>query len=270
VSKSPWRRDFTVGRYRELLIALLQSGYTSWNPFDPQERENPLTGKRLVMLRHDVDKPSRMTETLAALENHFGLRAVYYFRRGPRGFDTEVIGRVSSLGHAIGYHYETLCKSRGDFPQAIELFRKELAELRRMAPVTTACMHGSPLSKWDNRRLWERYDYRELNIRFDPYFDLDFNQVLYLTDTGRKWNGQAAVIRDRVPSGFRLEMKTTADIVRALNRGTLPDRVMISSHPHRWDDRPSPWLRELFWQNIKNVGKSILGRLRPQATGVKR
>lgn len=269
MSKSPWRRDFTVGRYRELLLALLHSGYTSWCPFDQSERENSPGGKSLVMLRHDVDKPSRMTSVLAALENHLGLRAVYYFRSGPHGFDAEAIGRISSLGHAIGYHYETLCKSRGDFPQAIELFRKELSELRRVAPVATACMHGSPLSRWDNRRLWERYDYRELGIRFDPYFDLDFNQVLYLTDTGRRWNGQAVSLRDKVSSGFQLNMKTTADIISALDRGKLPDQMMINSHPHRWDGRPAPWLRELLWQNVKNVGKRVLGRLRPQPTGVR-
>ena len=59
-------------------------------------------------------------------------------------------------------------------------------------------MHGSPLSKWDNRDLWKRYDYRDFGIIAEPYFDVDFNEVLYLTDTGRRWNNSKASVRDKV------------------------------------------------------------------------
>ena len=39
-------------------------------------------------------------------------------------------------------------------------------------------MHGSPLSKWDSRAIWEKYDYRALGITAEPYFDIDFNKDL--------------------------------------------------------------------------------------------
>lgn len=48
-------------------------------------------------------------------------------------------------------------------------------------------MHGSPLSKYDNREIWKKYD---------------FNQFFYLTDTGRRWDGKYAV-RDKVESKER-------------------------------------------------------------------
>ena len=42
---------------------------------------------------------------------------------------------------------------------AIDDFRLNLEKLRKLYPVKTICMHGSPFSKWDNRDLWKKYDY---------------------------------------------------------------------------------------------------------------
>jgi len=50
--------------------------------------------------------------------------------------------------------------------------------LRKIAPFKTICKRGSPLSKYDNRRLWDKYDYREEEIICEPYLDIDFNKVL--------------------------------------------------------------------------------------------
>jgi len=60
-------------------------------------------------------------------------------------------------------------------------------------------MHGSPRSPYDNNEVWKKYDYRELGIIAEPYFDLDFSKVLYLTDTGRRWDGEGVSIRDKIP-----------------------------------------------------------------------
>ncbi|MBA7530624.1 hypothetical protein ES705_22833 [subsurface metagenome] len=81
---------------------------------------------------------------------------------------------------------------------AIESFQKNLETLRKIAPVKTICMHGSPLSKWDNRNLWEKYDYKAFGIIGEPYYDVDYSKVLYITDTGRKWNNQSVSVRDKV------------------------------------------------------------------------
>ena len=61
-------------------------------------------------------------------------------------------------------------------------------------------MHGSPLSKYDNKLLWKYYNYRDFGIIGEPYFDVDFSKVLYLTDTGRRWNGNRVSIRDKISS----------------------------------------------------------------------
>ncbi len=43
-------------------------------------------------------------------------------------------------------------------------------------------------------------------------------------------------------------------------QGALPERVMINTHPHRWHDRPLPWMKELVWQSAKNVVKKVLAK----------
>jgi len=137
-------------------------------------------------------------------------------------------------------------------------------------------MHGSPLSKWDNRDLWERYDYRDFGIIAEPYFDLDFDEVFYLTDTGRRWDGDSVSVRDKVKMLERGNVKTlerkkefwnlkfrhTWDIIKAVERGLLPDKIILNVHPQRWTDNPLEWTKELDWQNFKNVIKRLMLKLR--------
>ena len=78
------------------------------------------------------------------------------------------------------------------------------------------CIHGSPLSKWDNRLLWEKYNYSDFGIVFEPYFDLDFNEVFYISDAGRSWNNEKVSIRDRVQTSFNIKINSTDDIIKLL------------------------------------------------------
>jgi len=88
----------------------------------------------------------------------------------------------------------------------------DLRRLREFYPVKTICMHGSPLSKYDNKLLWDKYDYRDYGITAEPNFDVDFDEVLYLTDTGRRWDGDRVSVRDKVkghPSEIRFAVVWT-------------------------------------------------------------
>ena len=120
------------------------------------------------------------------------------------------------------------------------------------------------------------HSYRDFGILCEPYFDIDFNEVFYLTDTGRRWDGKFAV-RDRVGSreygvgskeyGVRSKekgekkwsaYKATNDIIRSVEEGTFPQQAMMTFHPQRWHSRPLLWVKELVWQNVKNQGKRVL------------
>jgi len=40
-----------------------------------------------------------------------------------------------------------------------------------------------------------------------------------------------------------LRFRTTWDIIEAVEKGMLPDKIMLNTHPQRWDDRAWPWVR---------------------------
>ena len=90
----------------------------------------------------------------------------------PVTFRPEIIRKIRDLGHEIGYHYEVLSKTNGDYAKAIALFSEELEEFRKICPVKTICMHGSPLSKYNNRDLWEKYDYHTYGISGRGFFNI--------------------------------------------------------------------------------------------------
>jgi len=148
-----------------------------------------------------------------------------------------------------------------DLRGKIDDFRLNLKKFRMLYPVKTICMHGSPLSKWDNRGLWKKYNYRDYGIISEPYFDIDFNEIFYVTDTGRKWNNSGASIRDRVDSRFDIEIKSTHHFIELIKQGLIPDKMMINVHPQRWTDRPLPWIKELVGVEFEECHKEIYDRI---------
>jgi hypothetical protein len=98
----------------------------------------------------------------------------------------------------------------------------------------------------------------------EPYLDIDYNSVLYLTDTGRRWNGSATNIRDKIPGVNAMATKaagsyrTTHEIISAIRSGNITGKIILNIHPQRWNDAMWPWLKELVWQNFKNVIKAIV------------
>jgi len=69
-------------------------------------------------------------------------------------------------------------------------------------------------------------------------------------------------VRDRVDSGFDIPIRNTNHLIGMIKAGSLPDKIMINVHPQRWHDSPLPWVKELVWQNVKNVVKKIIIKFR--------
>jgi hypothetical protein len=326
-------RDFTIKTYNNLLFTLQKQGFEFLQFQDFLNNEG---SQKQIVLRHDVDARKENSLQFAKMQHKMGIVGTYYFRMVPQSFDEKLIKEIASLGHEVGYHYEDVSlmaqRHKGTKAQrqktgnqnsqnatqgkeeeivkyAIESFVENLEKLRKIVPVNKVCMHGSPMSRWDSRLLWKYYDYHDFGIVAEPYFDIDFSNILYLTDTGRRWNGGVVSVRDKAkgrgqraegfkegvkervgegevlgkyadwkvkpipgslmnmtPASLKFQNKykfrSTSDITKAAERGELPDKIMMTFHPQRWTDKPLPWFKELVWQNIKNVGKYFLIKLR--------
>lgn len=211
---------------------------------------------RFIMLRHDVEQRYENALEFAKIQYKYNVRGTYFFRILKNHFDADIVKQIAGLGHEVGYHYDDLAKCKGDFQKAIKRFEKHLELLRKIAPVKTICMDGSPLSKYDNKSLWEKFDYRDFGIIGEPYFDMDFTNILYLTDTGRCWDGEKFSMRDKVHSSLDNAIyHSSNDIIKAARENHLPDKIMFTFHPQRWNDKTMPWITELVLQNIKNQVK---------------
>lgn len=233
--------DFTISKYTALLEAL--------------------KGRDLT-LRHDVDKRPQHSLRTARIEAGLGLHGIYYFRVST--MDAEVIRQIAALGHEIGYHYESLTTCAGDIDAAYADFKANLQRLRDIAPVRSICMHGSPRSPYDSKDIWQRYDYHELGIESEPYLDTDWSQTFYLTDTGRRWDGYKVSVRDKIP-GYQdrwieqgLVFHTTDELIAGLRSGRVPQRLMVTVHPQRWNTPGLLWLEEIVLQKAKNIAKRLL------------
>jgi len=244
-------QDFTLTTYKILLQEILASGYSFQTLQDFISNPEGST----VILRHDVDRLAENALVIAKIEKDAGIKASYYFRIVKESYDENIIRQIADMGHEIGYHYENLTTCGGDLRLSIDDFRLNLEKLRKLYPVKTICMHGSPLSKWDNRDLWKRYNYRDYGIIAEPYFDVDFGEVFYLTDTGRSWNNSTSSLRDKVNSKFDIKIKDTNHLIEKIQNNELSDKIMINVHPQRWTDNSVEWMKELVWQNVKNVVK---------------
>jgi hypothetical protein len=211
----------------------------------------------VVILRHDVDRLPQNSLIMAKIEAEFGIKGSYYFRIVKESNRPEIIKQITELGHEIGYHYEDLTTAKGDANKAFEFFQKHLHYFQQYYPVRTICMHGSPMSKYDSRDIWKHFDYKELDIIGEPYFDVDYHKVFYITDTGRNWNKASSSVRDKVQSGFNINISSTDHIIKLAQNKKLPSQIMITLHPQRWTNNPLLWTKELILQNIKNIIKLL-------------
>ncbi len=97
-------------------------------------------------------------------------------------------------------------------------------------------MHGRPLSNWDSKDLWNKYDYHSYDLISEPYLDFNFNEILYLTDTGSRWDGDKYSIRDYVNSAYYFDIHSTDDLIKHIQGYLLPHKIMLDAHPARWNN----------------------------------
>jgi hypothetical protein len=218
-----------------------------------------------------VDDRPENSLRFAEIQSQYGVKGTYYFRMVPQSFNKTVIQCIVDLGHEVGYHYETMDTCRGNMDEAYEEFCRHLSSFREIADVKTISMHGSPISKFDNRDIWKKFDYKKLGILGEPYFDVNFNELFYITDTGRRWDGHLYNVRDKATKENPLtneafknfRVRTTEDLIMSVANGEFPSTAMMNFHPQRWNDVGFVWLNEFVMQNTKNQIKRVLLALRP-------
>ncbi len=246
-------RDFTLDKYDELCRRINDNGY---EVFTVNDYIRELPESNYVILRHDVDSRPGMAAKMAKRENRLDIRSTYYFRYTKDIFNPHIIGQISDLGHEIGYHYEVLSKAGGDYEEAIRLFGSELAQFRRICRIKTICMHGSVLSRYDNRALWSLYDYRDFDISAEAYLSVEGN-FHYLSDTGWEWNKKHK-LRDLMPiKQDEPSVNSTSELLDLISNNGIKN-IYLLVHPGNWTDKNYDWYYILMKNKLFNAGKKLL------------
>lgn len=267
--------DFTPSSYKRLLTSLQRAGYDFLTFEDYCQRyakgKNDHAKGKIVVLRHDVDKKPQHSLRLAQIEAGLGIKATYYFRIVPESNQPRIMMPIAALEHEIAYHYEDLSLSNGNVELAYLDYQKNLDYFRQFYPVKTISMHGSPVSKIDNRDIWKHYNYRDLDIIGEPYFDFiheNINQIngseFYFTDTGGMWDGDKFNVRDKAISTNNIKkvsVHTTSELINYLTQREDDTIVMINTHPQRWIANRFEWLIERLMQRVKNSVKYLIVKL---------
>lgn len=240
--------DFTVKKYKELLESFIHHDYKLMG-FKVFLDSKP-TGK-FIILRHDVDEQPLNALKMATAEKEMGILSTYYFRKVSKSDNPEVIRKIASMGHEIGYHYEDLSSSEGDIDRAIVSFKSNLDYFRQYYPVETVCMHGSSSSKFDNRDIWNHCHLSDFGLIGEPYLSCDFKKIFYMTDTGYAWDGGKYAVRDKVQSTFDVSFHSTDQVIDAINKGIFPEQAMILAHT-LWTDSFSKWITLHLRESIRN------------------
>ncbi|MCG8606225.1 hypothetical protein MJD09_14720 [bacterium] len=206
-----------------------------------RDRESYDKKHKIVLLRHDVDRFPRTALDIARMEANMGVYGTFLFRAKPWTYKPNIIREISSLGHEIGYHYETLVDSGGDYGEAKRLFAQNLDGLRTIAPVVSASMHSRPLSSWDNRLLWEKYSLQEFGLLGETYRSVDHYKYVYLADSGRNWGGNRNVIWDYVQGQEVPSISGTSELCDLITNGSF-DSAQLLIHPERWRKSFPGWM----------------------------
>jgi hypothetical protein len=257
VPEAPIPYDFTLEKYRRFCQVLLEK-YAVY-PVHEYLAKNP--AGHTAVLRHDVDRKILNSLRIAELEHEMGIRSTFYFRY-PYTFRPEIMQRIQEMGHEIGYHYEVLAKAGGDINKAIILFEQELGALQAVCDIKTICMHGSPMSRYDNRDLWKSYDYKNFGIDGEAYLSFKEVSFQYFTDTGRSWNRKHSV-RDTMPgsAGNLPSVKTTENLINWIRKAEA-EKIYVVVHPERWSANLLGLTSSYIKDHIMNAGKSVITVMR--------
>jgi len=277
--------DFTYFKYIKFCKTLCNSNLIIITLEDYLSMEK--APEKFAIIRHDIDDEVDLTYAMkmAKTEHELGIKATYYFRTNEKVFNAQYIKDISDLGHEIGYHYEVLGEAEGDFEKAIELFERELGSFRKICDVKTIAQHGGPLKKglnvvkfsnvleviiqilqgkkifdyWESKELWKKYDFKKYDIIGEPYLSLNFDKILYLSDTNRSWIDTKYRLKDKITSkkAIGYNLKNTEDIIQELESGRL-QKVHILIHPSNWKENFGEWIKWSLLQQMRNIGKKVL------------
>lgn len=225
--------DFTIKKYKEL-IRMISHYYHVYNVLEyfKAVKNNDLK-ERYCIIRHDVDRYINNAFRIAKIDAENNISSTFYFRKNAFFSHPDLIKKIVSLRHEIGYHYEVLSDAKGNFSLAKDLFKVNLNKIDTICDVKTISMHGRPFSKFDNRDFWKVYSLEDFGLIGEAYLSIDYSDKYYFSDTGINWDNALFNIRDTVNSKGSLNIRHTDDLIYHIKKQNI-NRSVFLLHVDNW------------------------------------
>jgi hypothetical protein len=250
--------DYTIRKYDQLCQEIKKAGYNSltMSEFFRNIQSFQLDCRKIV-IRHDVDRQPANALRMAEIESQHDIKASYYFRV-PHTLNKEIIRAIYCFGHEVSLHYECVDKAKGDFEKAAQIMQDELKLFEEIATPLTVSMHGNPSTKFDNRDMWKHAALEDFGLIGEVYLTMDFEKVLYYSDTGRTWEDGKHNIKDIIPENMKSVsdkpvLRTTDDLISLIKCEKRNLYLLI--HPERWSSSYPAWINAFVRDTVFNFGK---------------
>tara|TARA_B100001996_G_C18562265_1_gene555052 strand:+ start:96 stop:875 length:780 start_codon:yes stop_codon:yes gene_type:complete len=247
--------DFTIFKYIELINFFSKNNIPTYT-FKEWLELKPKNG---VLLRHDVDRKAKNSLDFAYELNRHNRRGTFNFRTTKSSYKVETIKKISSMKNEIGYHYEDYSDCKGSMPDALKSFEENLSKIRNICSVDTITMHGSPLSRFDNRDMWLSNDFKSYKLIGEGYLSIDYKNIYYFTDTGRTWGNTTSNIRDKVNNSkiVKEKISSTNELINFINNNRDESFVLVF-HPERWASTLIDYIFQFIFDKITSIIKRLI------------
>lgn len=220
-----------------------------------------------LVLKHDIENNVSKAYKLALIEHKYGHRGSYYAHAYLLENEQNVtlLRKMQTMGHEISYHYDVMDSNHGNLDGAIKEFEMNRQQFEALGfPIVTVCQHGNPIVErvgytsnrdfFRSQRVQNLYpDIADIMVDYKEKYHTDYS---YFSDAGRKFRFIYDPINNDVidSDDKNVPYENLNEILEI-----LPDKAIISTHPHRWSDSAVSYIvKEKIFKAIKYIAKFVM------------
>lgn len=218
---------------------------------------NSERGGQSIIVKHDVECNSGKALEIAKISSQYNIRSVYYFQIDVFQNNINIAKKIEDLGHTIGYHYDVLDQSSGNYKLALDLFRYNLKVFSDSGfEIRHICPHGNPTLRrdgWNSNKDFMRNE--KIRFEFDFLEDIviDFKKLdinTYVSDAGYGFKEIGSI------SSNDVENIPDKNITLDYSYFSTAGQCLLSTHPHRWCDNDFEFIfKKLVFFTAKKLYK---------------
>ena len=215
-----------------------------------------------VAVKHDVETNVEKALHLAEIEYKHGIHATYYIQADLLQANAEYLKKIQRMGHEVTYHYDVLDANNGNFKVATEEFNKIVEAFTSYGfEVRTVCPHGNPVvvrDGWSSNKDFFRD--KSIAEKFPNILDMviQLPNILsetytYISDAGYGWKKIVNIKDNDIVNHGDVNLGDYKNLLKIIGD---EDRVILSTHPHRWEESKYKFLFNVyFFKMLRFIAK---------------